>query len=147
MKRITVLMLISLCMAGCAATPTRKPMVSPMPSQTYDISEENALGEEITDEVMATKDRFQAYVVGSWTAPDSVQRLTVEDDHFVLQTDAVLDQESGTPSGDLSVNVMYGTDQDGNPVRITVGPCYEDAMIVSIDHIGEILFLRDAGDQ
>lgn len=147
MKRITVLILLLCCMAGCAATPTRKPMSSPVPSQTGEIGEEIALGEEITDEAMATSDRFKAYMAGSWTTSDNVQRLTVEDDHVVLQTDAALEQESGTPSGDLPINVMYGTDQDGHPVKLTVGSCYENAVTVSIGHTEEVLFLRDAADQ
>lgn len=96
---------------------------------------------------MATGDRFDAYMAGSWTASDSAQRLTVEDDLFVLHTDAAVGQASETPPGDLSVNVVFGTDQEGNPVRLTVGACYENAMIVSLGHGVEILFLRDAADQ
>ena len=136
MKRIIVFILVLLCMTGCSAMPART-------AETGD----TALGEEITDEVMATDDRFESYIAGSWTASDSAQRLTVEEDHFILHTDTAIGQERETPPGDLPVNVMCGADQEGNAVRLTVGTCYENAMTASIDHAGEILFIRDATEQ
>ena len=146
MKRGLGLILILLCMVGCTATPALKPMASPVPALGDD-REEDALGEDVTDSVMATADRFEAYVTGTWTASDTTLRLEVEEDHFVLYADGPAGQESGTPPGDLPVNVMEGADQDGNPVRITVGACYENAMIVSIGDTGRVLFFRDVGEQ